>query len=141
MINRSKLYDLIYAKADKLLKEHNPCKIHKNKKGKTVCIHYTGNQYERLCCDFCCQDYNERIKRPKTYWSKNGCTIKCLRCKLHLCSSISIHKKNAELTKKFRKFSSICRRYNIPLYYYTTKKQAFIMLKQLKQEKLQCIYR
>ena len=40
MIDRKKLYDLIYAKADRLLKKYNPCQINKDLFGGVYCKKY-----------------------------------------------------------------------------------------------------
>jgi len=84
MIDREKLYDLIYTKADKLLKEYNPCNIHKNNQGLLVCNNkQMCKDNEKLCCFQC------------KYQSINGCTIKCLGCKEALCNipSTTFHQK------------------------------------------------
>jgi len=80
MIDRWKLYDLIYNKANKLLKQYNPCNIRIKESndrlfGKLIC----NNEYmckrngESLCCSGC------------KYLGHNGCTIKCLECKVGWC--------------------------------------------------------
>ena len=74
MIDREKLYNLIYDKANKLLKEYNPCNIHLNPYRLLVCNNKrydTGNG--KLCCSMC------------KYSSDKGCTTKCLACKVALC--------------------------------------------------------
>lgn len=74
MIDRWKLYDLIYDKANKLLKEYNPCNIRLNTYGLLICNNEkydTGNG--KLCCSMC------------EYQSSKGCTTKCLACKVALC--------------------------------------------------------
>lgn len=75
MINREKLYDLIYDKADRLLKQHNPCNIH-TENGKVKCdnSNYNKAPHSFLCCFQC------------HYKSKEGCTTNCLMCKLFLCN-------------------------------------------------------
>jgi len=67
---------MIYTKADRLLKQYNPCNIHiditTNKlvcNNKCMCI----KNGEKLCCKQC--------KHLKT----NGCTIKSLGCKVGGC--------------------------------------------------------
>lgn len=83
MINREKLYDLIYNKADKLLKKYNPCNIHKTEHKLLVCnnkqycssdCYYGG---KRLCCYQC------------GHWRTTGCSIKCLACKVTMCTNTS----------------------------------------------------
>ena len=86
MINLSKLHDLIYAKADRLFKQYNPCNIHIDKRKQLVCNnpkydHNKPNQqlqfWNSLCCIGC------------EYLGNNGCTTKCLGCKVGLCCTES----------------------------------------------------
>ncbi len=74
MINRWKLYDLIYDKADRLLKQYNPCNI-RIKDNVLVCNNkYMYMEYgEYLCCSGC------------EYLGEKGCTTKCLSCKTGSC--------------------------------------------------------
>jgi len=74
MIDRWKLYDLIYDKADKLLKQYNPCNI-RTENGTLICNNkYMCDSYgESLCCEDC------------EYLGNSGCTTKCLACKVALC--------------------------------------------------------
>lgn len=69
------LYDLLYFTADLLIKLRNPCKIHHEKvpsqPDKITCVGH------EPCCTSC------------RYLSDNGCTIKCLGCKLWLCPTAS----------------------------------------------------
>ena len=76
MIDRKKLYDLLYAKADKLLKKYDPCRVNKDLFGGTYCQKF--NDRDELCCG----GYNGKCE----YWSTTGCTIKCLACKVGLCN-------------------------------------------------------
>lgn len=86
MVNLSKLYDLIYAKADRLFKQYNPCNIHIDKRGQLVCNNpkYSYNRpgqqlqfWNSLCCVGC------------KYLGNDGCTTKCLGCKVGLCRTES----------------------------------------------------
>ena len=74
MINREKLYNLIYNKADKLLKQYNPCNI-RTKNNRLICNNgdMCEEKGESLCCSGC------------EYLGENGCTIKCLECKIGMC--------------------------------------------------------
>jgi len=74
MINRWKLYDLIYNKADKLFEEYNPCNI-RVKDNVLICNNkYMCKKYGKdLCCSGC------------RYLGEKGCTIKCLSCKVGMC--------------------------------------------------------
>lgn len=80
MINRWKLYDLICDKADKLLKQYNPCNIRIEISpdwlfGKLVCnnTYMCRKRGEDLCCRGC------------EYKGQNGCFDKCLGCKVSWC--------------------------------------------------------
>ena len=99
----SKLYDRIYNIADRLIKKHNPCKI-RIKNNKILCAYYTtdkNNEFylpqNKLCCLYC----------NKGYWSKEGCTVKALGCKLFLCQAV----KNKILKKRFEKLRDYCSKY------------------------------
>jgi hypothetical protein len=74
MIDKEKLYDLLYAKADKLLKQYNPCNI-RVEQGKLICNNASmcKRNGESLCCADC------------DYLGNNGCTTNCLGCKLGMC--------------------------------------------------------
>ena len=76
MIDRHKLYDLIYDKADKLLKQFNPCGIYRDEHQILVCNNkqMCSRGGEKLCCFQC------------HYISPKGCTIKCLACKVSMCN-------------------------------------------------------
>lgn len=95
MINKSNLYDLLYAKADKLLKEYNPCRINKDLFGGVYCKKYDND-------DLCCGGGNGKCK----YLSDTGCTTKCLGCKLGLCMSDSRY-------SVLRGFHKCCNKFNI----------------------------
>ena len=90
------LYDFLYFAADLLIKLRNPCEIHQidydvlllptDKKitmRRAVCIS------NGPCCEGC------------RYLGDNGCTTKCLRCKLWVCYKASVkHPKLPSLLKK-----------------------------------------
>ena len=65
----SGLYDRIYDIADKIWKKYDPCQIKDNK-----CIGMHSG-FEQLCCGDC------------KYWTKVGCNVKSLGCKLSYCFS------------------------------------------------------
>ncbi|KKN73089.1 hypothetical protein LCGC14_0403980 [marine sediment metagenome] len=91
MINREKLYDLIYNKADKLFKQYNPCEIGKNIFGEICCRNTLST---KLCCTGC------------EHLSKNGCTVRCVACKLCLCVGTgSIYLKLYKLRKVAYKYN------------------------------------
>jgi len=103
---------------DRLIKKHNPCNIHV-KGGRVKCAFY--RQYRddnMLCCTGC------------NHWN-NGCTVKCLRCKLHLCSYADQRdKKTAQRLYKLRKY---IRDYITDDSYYMPKEK---WLKQIKRRKV-----
>ena len=113
-INRSKLYNLIYKKADKIFKQHNPCNI-KHTDGNTTCsnIMYNPIRYNTLCCGYC----------DSKYWD-NGCTIKCLKCKLYLCSTLKRKYRKTDWYKQLRKLELIAKRYMLIPDYFLTKKSS-----------------
>lgn len=68
----SKKYDELYAKADAILKLHNPCSF---KDG--ICL----TEREGGCCINNCK-----------HSTIHGCSTKCLACKLHVCGTIRYKK-------------------------------------------------
>ena len=114
----SALYDRIYDIADRLIKKHNPCKIHtKNKKLYCICFP-TGRK--RLCCYGC---WNMEID----HYSLFGCTTKCLLCKTYLCKAAN--RENILLAHRLTKLKKFMHKYIPALYCYTSKEQ---WLKQIE---------
>lgn len=112
----SVLYDRIYDIADRLIKKHNPCKMH-NKNKKLCCMDFPmGNN--RLCCENC---FYEKID----HWSFFGCTTKCLACKLYLCKRAE--DKNKQLFDKLDKLRRFAYKRGLVSirYYFTSKEQQF----------------
>ncbi len=118
----SAIYDRIYDIADRLFKKYNPCSIH-TKNNKTRCA----NKLYK-CNYLCCCERSNKCKR----W-KNGCTVKCLACKLFVCSHIlyvydkngiqMINKKYGHFTNKIRQLKRIANRYGFSnMDYFITKK-------------------
>ena len=74
-MNIDKLYDLIWAKADRLIKQYNPCNIRYTDNGlrcNNACmVKDCGND---LCCGGC-----------KWLDKKIGCTVKSVGCKVGTC--------------------------------------------------------
>ena len=117
----SALYDRIYNIADRLLKKHNPCKIHIKDK-KLCCMGYpTGKN--RLCCYNC---FHEKID----HWSFFGCTVKCLSCKLYLCDRII--EKNKQLFNRLCRLKGFAYKHGLvsTRYYFTSKKQWLKMMEE-----------
>ena len=99
---RSAVYDRIYDIADRLFKKYNPCDIHM-RDGAICCADKIHTQYrpKSLCCTGC------------KYWTTNGCTVKCLPCKLHICNTFiySYDKNGREVrNKKHRAFTDRLKR-------------------------------
>lgn len=129
----SVIYDRIYDIADRLFKKHNPCNIQvKDNKAKCVNKHY---EYNYLCC----RCYDNRCK----HW-QNGCTEKCLSCKLFVCGYILYtydknniqgrNKKYITFVNKIRRLKRIANRHGFSnMDYYLTKK---IVLKRLLGDKI-----
>lgn len=88
-MHKKDLKDILISVADKKLKEHNPCDFVKGS-----CFR---NRKQGRRKPGCCDDCN--------YLGANGCTIKCLGCKLYLCSDIS--KRDLELSAYFNALSDI----------------------------------
>ncbi len=80
--NLEKIYDDIYDRAQAVLDKYNPCDIRKDEDGYITCTctrsgtNYYGRtreEQEQLCYSGC------------QFHTKNGCRVKCLMCKIHLC--------------------------------------------------------
>lgn len=117
----SVLYDRIYNIADRLIKKHNPCKIHtKNKK--LCCVGFpTGRK--RLCCYGC---YNMKID----HYSLFGCTTECLPCKTYLCPNAQYE--NKVLYKRLCKLRGFAQKHIPSICCYQSKEQWSIMLEENK---------
>ena len=114
-MNREKLYDLIYNKADKLMKEHNPCNIHKDKRGRCRC------SMGVTCCNNC------------QHIGFFGCVIENAMCRAFLC--YKERKKYPVLGKKLGKLERILCKYKLHAYY-ITKEQLFEVKKIKKLQKV-----
>jgi len=114
----SALYDRIYDIADKLIKKHNPCKIHTKDK-KLCCICYsTGSPYGRLCCGGCWEKITD-------HYSLFGCITKCLACKLYLCPTAK--GKHRRLSNQLYRLKQFARKHSLPseIHYFTSKEEWF----------------
>jgi len=126
----SALYDRLYDIADRLFKKHNPCKIH-TKNGKLYCInhneHWNATLY--LCC-YGCIDRWENGEQRGNHWSENGCTTKCLSCKLYLCGYAK--GKNRRLYHQLRRLKQFAYEHGLPheYFYYISKEE---WLEQIKR--------
>lgn len=112
----SAIYDRIYNIADRLFKKYNPCNIY-IKEDKVTCIGKT-DPCKALCC-YKCSPFCGLSGHH--YWD-NGCTVKCLGCKLFLCWPAK--KKFPALSKKLYKLCSIADKYELPSdrYYFPKEK-------------------
>jgi len=88
------LYDRVYAVADSLIKRYDPCRVEKVGKG-VICAD-RGRSYLKFesarnvtCCECC------------VYLGPNGCTVKCISCKLFLCREIA--DQHPELDRKLKR--------------------------------------
>jgi hypothetical protein len=122
----SAIYDRIYDIADKLFKKYNPCKIYIKDKRIHCKYHQRGipltNKYY-LCCGNC------------KHCSTDGCTVKCLSCKLHTCHQFEYsygkngrcvrNKKYKSFIDKIKRLQRIANRYGFSnCSFYITKKIA-----------------
>jgi hypothetical protein len=109
---QSKLYDRVYDIADKLIKKHNPCNIHTHR-GVLCCAEYKYNKYyknSKLQRALCCANCNDSTSnKRKSYWSKEGCTTKCIACKLFYCHYVT----NKPLIKALRKLNDYSKKHLI----------------------------
>ena len=71
----SKLYDLIWIKADKLIRKYNPCDIQHMYGLSVVCNndYMVKSRGSKLCCGGC------------KWLSHDGCTVKSVGCKVGTC--------------------------------------------------------
>ena len=93
IIFRSYIFDVLYTIADQLIKKYNPCQIHKDALGKDHCLR------DSPCCGGC------------KFLGPNGCTTKCLGCKLGLCQAAG--GANIELYRILVKMRYIAQRYGL----------------------------
>jgi len=87
VIFRSYIFDVLYTIADQLIKKYNPCQIYKDARGKAHCLR------DLPCCGGC------------KFLGPDGCTTKCLGCKLGLCETAQ--NANLELYKLLFKMRHI----------------------------------
>lgn len=113
IIYRSFVYDFLYLLADTAIKRENPCKIHVSDVGKVVCTSWGP------CCTVC------------KYLSDTGCTIKCLHCKVYLCSSPGDYHKLRNLLVTIR---GIAYKYDL-CHMRTTKADVIDRLKTIRYER------
>ena len=79
-----KQYSQIYAEADAIIKERNPCGIRSEADGRVSCNrtrhdpHYERNGKSELCCTNC------------KHLGPQGCTVESLGCKLGACCGFTL---------------------------------------------------
>jgi len=115
IIFRSYLYDFLYIIADQLIKKYNPCQIHEDESEELHCM---GNE---PCCWEC------------RFLRLDGCTTKCLGCKLWLCGAAG--EDHTELCKILSEMRTIAHKYNM-LGVRKSKKEVFNCMKQYDSIKL-----
>jgi len=93
IIFRSWIFDFLYIMADQLIKEYNPCKIYKDAFEKIHCMNGSP------CCSAC------------GFLGPDGCTTKCLSCKLALCPAA--RDANEKLGEVLVKMRTIACRYGL----------------------------
>ena len=119
----SVIYDRVYNIADRLFKKYNPCNIHTE--GDKVICNGGDKPSNTLCCYECSPDCGLRSIH---YWD-NGCTIKCLGCKLFLCPPVI--RKYPLFYERLYRLHTIAYKYSLPhgRYYFPKEK----WLKQIKE--------
>ena len=125
-MNKSKLYDLIYDKADKLFKKYNPCKIHTNDDGEVSCLRQkTSRPKNSLCCSVCNKNINNK-----------GCSVRCLSCKLFVCGRLIYNGgKYKEFFYELSKLRSIAEEHGIPTTtFYTSKEEVFTKKGKIRKQ-------
>ena len=97
------LYDRIYDIAERLFKKHNPCNI-RIKGNKVLCACKVHSKYRQssLCC--------QKISGSHCKYWLNGCTVKCLPCKLFICPAL-YH--NKQLNNKLHRLRRIAEKYGM----------------------------
>jgi len=95
----NEMYDALYAEVDKILKQVNPCEIQKIKhcgvKDIVICRGYASGEKELCCGAF--------LDEPSCkHWSKNGCTVKSLRCKAWVCDTVRLGFNDTYITPVFK---------------------------------------
>jgi len=89
-------YDSLYKQAGIIFCKYNLCQWIKNDDGTVSCIVNRINSHKGnppiIEIDGCCintckypKDFNDKIIKRKQHNAKNGCNVKSLKCKLHIC--------------------------------------------------------
>lgn len=107
---QSRLYDTLYQEGNKVLKLHNPCNFHKDKKGQVRCT--TGTP----CCEGC------------EHLGVDGCKVHSLACKLDLCGELRRFADNPNAALAYSKLlmlQEIGKDNGVPMIYRKSKEQSF----------------
>jgi len=95
-----RFYDYIYDEASKIFSENNLCQWEINQEGKPSCLvnrtKTIHNGFKLIEADGCCMETcknpseftDPEIKRRR-HNDKTGCTIKSIKCKLHICDTLN----------------------------------------------------
>jgi hypothetical protein len=89
-------YDLIYKQAEEIFSEYDICQWERNADGSFSCIvnriNSQKNNFRFIekdgCCIYVCKhskDLDDKVIRRNQHNSIKGCTVKSLKCKLHVC--------------------------------------------------------
>ena len=114
----SVLYDRIYNIADRLFRKHNPCNIH-FEDGIVCCTGYPDRKRGKFCQKYgsflCCN-------KQCSGFSENGCTIKCLACKLYICHN----KYTNAFIEKLYIIKRIAEKYDLPVWKFFLSKEDWL---------------
>lgn len=112
-MNRSTLYDRLYALADSVIKKHNPCVVQAETPTIITCIgsrHGTDPGTINRCCSGC------------NHHSSTGCTVQALYCKVWLCPAARYMNNSLAITQLAR-LENIARKHDL-LHYRASKEES-----------------
>ncbi len=100
----AQLYDALFEQASALLRDHNPCQIHTNDAGETLCA---GHSPSGWCCEGC------------EHLTPAGCgvDVKPLACRVWLCQKVADRPKNKPVVIALRALRQTGVALGIPLDY------------------------
>jgi hypothetical protein len=89
-------YDLIYKQAEEIFNKYNICQWKRNIDGSFSCIvnriNSQKNNFRFIEKDGCCihvckhsKNFDDKVISKNQHNSIKGCTVKSLKCKLHIC--------------------------------------------------------
>lgn len=103
-MNKEELYDLLCGLLDCYFTAFDPCRIHIGKDGCFTC------EGKTVCCGDC------------KYLGPDGCTIKCLGCKLYIC--YALQKKQPKLKTFLDPITALAKKHNL-IKMWTPKEELF----------------